>query len=200
MPSDDAVRWNQRYRDASPGWFASPRSFLLNNLQIIPQNGLALDLAMGIGANSSLLIKHGLNVVGIDISSAAVFSAKSTSPDLLAVIADLTRFYLPPQTFDVVLDFYYLQRNLWPDFARILKPNGILFFETLTKPMRQIKPEMNPEFLLEPGELAEAFKDWDILQLHEGLVRSDHGSEKVVASLIARLPAKLTERGQNVER
>jgi SAM-dependent methyltransferase len=75
----------------------------------------------------------------------------------MAVQADLTRFSLPSRTFDIILNFYYLERNLWVDYCRWLKPGGILIVETLTQDMLAIQPDIDPAFLLKPGELLLAF-------------------------------------------
>ncbi len=186
MPIEDAIRWNERYRNNDDQDLQRPRPFLTEHMHLLPACGLALDLAMGAGKNTAALLEHGYQVVGVDISSQAVLRAKRRFPKLEAVIADLTHFCPPSHTFDLVLNFYYLQRDLWPEFQRILKPGGVLVFETLTVGMREVLPDIAAPYLLRPGELREAFKDWDILVYREGWVTSDRGNEKAIASMIAR--------------
>lgn len=193
MTIEDAARWNQRYDSQPRGWFSNPRSFLVEHLHLLPQRGLALDLAMGVGQNAALLIEHGLDVIGVDISTSAVRQAKTREPRIMAVVADLERFRFPSARFDVILNFYYLQRRSFTEFAQLLKPGGWLVFETLTLPMRDIKPEIAPEHLLGEGELIQAFERWEIVRYSEGWVTSDHGNQKAIASLIARRPGRLPE-------
>ncbi|HMD88770.1 MAG TPA: class I SAM-dependent methyltransferase [Anaerolineaceae bacterium] len=190
MPSEDAVRWNNRYKEAPEKWHSSPRSFLLQNIDLLPENGRALDIAMGAGNNAGELLRRGFDVYGVDISCEAVYLAKGAFPALKAVIADMTHFFLPDHYFNVILNFYYLQRDLWSQFQRILKPGGCIVIETLTQQMRIDRPDISPEFLLAEGELANAFQDWDILAYREGTYPSDHGFEKSIASIIARLPIR----------
>lgn len=191
MPKEDLLRWNERYANSLGEGHEAPRAFLLQNLDLLPPRGVALDLAMGTGNNAGLLLEKGFNVIGIDISDVAVRLAKRRFPQLMAIIADLTAFHLPSGKFDVVLNFYYLQRELWPEFARILKPGGLLILETLTQEMQSIKPELPEEYLLNPGELKSWFGKWEILVYREGWVETDRGTQKAAASLIARRPADL---------
>jgi SAM-dependent methyltransferase len=188
MANEDALRWNQRYRCIPRGWYDNPRSFLVEHLQLLPTNGLALDLAMGVGQNAELLTRRGLRVLGVDISITAVRQARRRCPDIQAVVADLDRFQLPGDRFDVLLNFYYLQRRNFHLIRETLKPGGLLLFESLTRPMRSVKPEIDPAHLLDEGELLQAFAGWDILFYREGWLTSDHGNQKAVASLIARKP------------
>jgi tellurite methyltransferase len=188
MPREDAVRWNERYASTDCSDLQTPRPFLVNHLDLLPPNGRALDVAMGAGKNIRPLLENGLDVVGVDISVKAVIQARCHYPQLNAVIADLTNFYFPTNTFDLILNFYYLERKLWPEYRRILKPNGILFFETLTEKMLIVKPDITPDFLLDDGELSTAFQDWNIIKYQEGWIMGDRGYHKSVASMIARLP------------
>jgi tellurite methyltransferase len=188
MPREDADRWNERYLTAQQNWQASPRSILTQHQDLLKKGGLALDVAMGLGANSAFLISHGWRVIGVDISQVAVFQAKSDFPSIQAVIADLTRFQIPPDRFDLILNLYYLDRALWPVYRRAVKPGGLVIIETLQREMSAVHPDAPPHFLLEPGELRAAFQNWKILHDQEGWAASDHGKEKCVASLIARRP------------
>lgn len=189
MPREDAQRWNERYTCGKSKDFHTPRTFLLDNIDLLPSGGKVLDIAMGAGKNIQALLNKGLDVIGVDISSVAVRRAHARFPQIKAVIADLTHFYLPPNYFDLVLNFYYLQRELWIDYRRILKPGGLLVFESLTMPMITVKPELKPDYLLKGGELAAAFRDWEILVYREGWINRDQGCDKCVASMIARVPA-----------
>lgn len=187
MPREDAGRWNARYREGFFGQKPKPRAILDRALPYLRPNGLILDLAMGLGGNACWLVQRGFRVMGVDISSVAVAQAKADCPQLMAVIADLVEFHFPDHCFDAVLNFYFLDRNLLHDLARILRPGGIAVVETLTVDMRQIRPDLPEENLLQKGELQTFFAGWDILYRQAGWQASDHGGQKSVAGMIARI-------------
>jgi tellurite methyltransferase len=188
MSHKDAERWNTRYlNDERYATFSRPRPFLVENAQFLPRSGRALDAAMGLGGNAGYLLKRGLHVVGVDISSVAVRQAKARLPGLMAVIADLSHFYIPPRSFDVILNFYFLQRELWPLYQNALRPGGVLFIETLTQEMLRLQPDTDLAYLLTPDELRQAFSDWEILVYREGWGKSRGGRLHPVASLVARM-------------
>ncbi len=185
MPIEDARRWNTRYRTRGGASPAEPHSFLVEHQPLLPRSGRAVDIAMGRGGNAGWLLAQNLDVVGIDISTVAVQAAKCHWPMLAAVVADLTMFYLPPDSFDVILNFYYLDRTLWPVYKRALRPGGLLIFETFTRARLANRPETDPRYLLSAGELRAAFQGWDILTYREGGMDAD-GQMRTTASLVAR--------------
>ena len=146
----------------------------------LPSHGLAFDVAMGLGGSAGWLIDRGWRVAGADISEVAVRRAKARWPALLAFVADLERIVLPPRAFDLILDFYYLDRALWPQFRRALKPGGLLIMETFVHASGVAATAINPAYVLQPGELRAAFADWDVLAYREG----DRGG-RAVASIVA---------------
>ncbi len=188
MPLSDAIRWDARYREEISDGRARPRPFLLQNLELLPRRGTALDIAMGLGANSRVLVEHGLTVYGVDVSIEATRRARQKTPQIRAICADLTTFRMPRQAFDVVLNLYYLQRDLLAELNTIIRPGGIAIVETLMVDMLQVKPELNPDYLLQPGELRTLFSGWEILQYREGWGPSDSRKARSVASLVARFP------------
>lgn len=190
MPHPDALKWNKRYRDQNRySGSLRARPLLLENVNFLPATGLALDVAMGLGGNAGFLLARGLRVVGVDISWVAVRQAKASLPGLQAVIADLPSFYIPPGIFDVIMNFYFLQRELIEVYRQALRPGGVLFFETLTRDMLALDPEIDPRFLLEPGELLGWYSDWEVQVYHEGWIPSRGGKKHPAASLVARKPA-----------
>jgi SAM-dependent methyltransferase len=188
MAHNDAERWNKRYQQAGPDAYPDPRSFLVEYSHLLPRRGLALDLAMGAGQNAAYLVERGLEVVGLDISLTALMQARKRCPGIMAAVVDLEHYSVPGTRFDVLLNLYYLQREWFAEFERILKPGGLLVLETLLHSMQEQRPDLDPRHLLQPGELRGAFAAWDILVYREGWVTSDHGHQKAVASLIARRP------------
>jgi tellurite methyltransferase len=192
MPTADADRWNLRYQASADTTSDLPRSLLVEHAGLLPSHGLALDIAMGLGANAGFLLQRGLGVVGVDISSVAVIQAKKDFPSLMAVIADLERFSIPINKFDVILNFLYLQRDLWLSIKHGLKLGGILFIECLTDEMLSIHPEIDPNYLLKPGELQHEFVDspaaidLEILYYFEGWSSLSKTHRRATAALVAR--------------
>jgi hypothetical protein len=192
MSTPDAIRWNSRYQAGADTASDLPRSLLVDHSNLLPTQGLALDIAMGLGGSAGFLLKHGLHVIGVDISSVAVSRAKKNFPGLMAVVADMERFYIPPDRYDIILNFLFLQRDLWPSIQHGLKPGGILFMECLTDEMLSVHPEIDPIYLLKPGELQHAFinsphlVDLEILYYFEGWTPSTNAHRRATAALVAR--------------
>lgn len=183
----DAVKWNHRYRRPDRSARCTPRSFLVEQTGALPRHGLALDIAMGAGCNALYLSARGLRVIGLDISEVAVRAARARCPQLHAAVIDLSHFTLPPATFDVIINFYFLDRRLWPIYRRALKPGGVLIIETLTRAMLTRRPEIDPIYLLEPGELQAAFADWHVIAQRETWL-NDEDWQRAVASLVVQRP------------
>ena len=173
-------RWNARYlaRPPSP---AGPQPWLVEHQFLLPPTGLALDLAMGLGGSTGWLAERGWRAAGADISEIAVRRAKACWPALLAFVADLEHLRLPAATFDLLLDFYYLDRALWPRFRAALKPGGLLIFETFVHPPGRAGAAINPAYLLQPGELPAAFADWRLLDY-----RQSERNGELVAGIVAQ--------------
>jgi hypothetical protein len=189
MSSDDALKWNERYRSGAEMPFELPRDFLIAQAAQLPDRGVALDIALGLGGNAGFLIERGLRVIGVDVSEVGVRRAKDRWPSLMAAVIDLRRYNWPPCSFDVILNFYYCQRDLWPRFRSMLKPGGVLIFESLTIETLRVRPDYQPDYLLQPDELRRAFADWDVVVYREGWIEMKDRSPRAVASLAARCPA-----------
>jgi hypothetical protein len=52
--------------------------------------------------------------------------------------------------------------------------------------MRDLRPEIDPEFLLKPGELLQAFSELEVLDSRAGWEEGRRGHRRATASLIAR--------------
>jgi len=106
--------------------------------------------------------------------------------------------------FDVILNFYYCQRNLWPRFRSMLKPGGVLIMETLTIETLRVRPDYSPDYLLQPDELRRAFAEWEVLVYREGWVElKDHSPRAVQVcgaspstSILSGAQSKDAARGQ----
>lgn len=192
--SEDAARlWDERYLRGEAPPERGPAPFLVEHLALLPGRGQVLDVAMGSGRNALYLASLGYQVTGIDISAVAVERCRAEAErrrlPLQAICADLTSYPLPREAFDVVLNFYFLERSLCPRLAQALRPGGVLVFETFTLEQRRFGwGPRQQAFLLRPGELPTLFPTLETLVYREGTVKGERGP-KAVASLVARKPA-----------
>lgn len=191
MLHPDALHWNARYASEQKYLFKKePRPLLTSRLNLLPETGLALDVACGTSPTGIFLAARGWQVIGLDVAETALRRAqlrarKEALPVSLAVV-DLTRVRLPADRFDLILNFYYLERSLWTSYQKALKPGGLLFFETF---LWHPEVEHHPEYYLQPDELRQAFADWDILHYDEiNHPRHNEYGTKRIAQLVARKP------------
>jgi tellurite methyltransferase len=97
--------------------------------------------------------------------------------------ADLERLELPENSFELILCMQYLQRSLFSQLPRALRPGGVLLFETYTRAQLEFAGgPRNPEYLLEAGELRDAFPGLRVIFYRE--LRAGQG----IASLVAQKP------------
>ena len=85
------------------------------------------------------------------------------------------------EQYDLVLVFFFLQRELFPALAAALKPGGTLIYKTYTTAQKDFPGgPSHPMFLLKPNELLRAFSSLRVLHYHETV------REKGVAELVGR--------------
>ena len=167
-----------------------PSALLVENRALLPAGGRALDIAMGSGRNALYLASLGFRVTGVDVSRVAVQLCRKKAERLgLAVetiVANLENYRVPVDTYDLIINFHYLQRSLAGPIVQALKRGGVLVFESFTIDQLQCGyGPKDPGFLLQPGELREMFAGLETLLYYEGVVEGDRGP-KAVAQLIAR--------------
>ncbi|MCX5902063.1 MAG: class I SAM-dependent methyltransferase [Proteobacteria bacterium] len=181
----DKEKWNERYKDTSSD--NGPASLLLDNAHLFAK-GKALDVAMGLGNNAFFLAAQGYAVTGVDISSVAVTRAaehaKKNGLTIQALEADLAEFPIKDENYDLIVNFYFLDRTLIPKLKKGLKKNGLIFFETYTTEQRQFGGPSNPDYLLKPNELLLSFLDFFIIYYHERII--PEAQPRAIASLIAQ--------------
>jgi tellurite methyltransferase len=187
--SDAAKEWDERYREGR-GMPDEPSALLVQNRALLPEGGRALDIAMGSGRNALYLASLGFRVTGVDVSTVAVELCREKAARLglavEAIVADLEDHRLPMDTYDLIINFHYLQRSLAGPIPRALRRGGLLIFESFTIDQLQYSyGPKDPAFLLRPGELRETFAGLETLLYFEGVIDGDRGP-KAVAQLIAR--------------
>jgi tellurite methyltransferase len=173
MSSDDQSRWDHQYALSSgtdlPSGFL--RQILDSDAWDIPR-GLALDVAAGTGRNAIFLAERGFRVVAIDISSIALDEARRRAEKKSLAIswqqADLEQIELRHNTYDLIVNFNYLQRSLFPQIRKSLKADGRVIFETYLVDQQAIGHPKNPAYLLDHNELLEQFRDFRVLYYREG--------------------------------
>ena len=194
--------WDARHREAAQNAPAEPASIVSEWLPLLPE-GPALDLACGTGRHTLLLATRGQAVTAVDWSEAALDIlenkahkaklhvirddaanlAECEKRGIRLIRANLEEIMLPEAAFALILCLQYLQRSLFAQMARALKPGGMLLFETFTRAQLNYSGgPRNPAHLLEPGELRTAFPELHLLFYRE--LNAGQG----IASLVAQKP------------
>ncbi|MCP3961625.1 MAG: methyltransferase domain-containing protein [bacterium] len=193
----DRQKWNRKYRDKGPESFGSePAEWLVAHRDLLtPEpHGRALDVACGNGRNAAYLARLGFTVDALDVSGVVIaWLRERVDREGLSVhprCCDLTRGPLPPREYQVVLNFNFLQRDLFAALKDATAPGGLVVFESFTRLQVELpRGPSDPEHTLEAGELRRAFADFEILDYREKtLFPEDVQKTRAMASLVARRP------------
>ena len=115
-----------------------------NNLELeyfvnlLPPHGHVLDAGCGAGEPvAKYLVGRGFQVTGIDVSPQILEIAKQQVLGATFLEGDMTQLTFPDQVFEGVVSLYaiwHISRQnhglVFKNFYRVLKPNGVLFFNT----------------------------------------------------------------------
>jgi SAM-dependent methyltransferase len=165
---------------------ARPAGWLTENRDLLPDGGLALDVACGRGRHALALAAAGFTVTAIDRDEEAL-TELSTRAAQLGLPIHTQALDLEAGEVDIggsyqaVLVFRYLHRPLMPALIRALAPGGVLFYETFTIGQARRGHPTNPAFLLNPGELIRLVSPLVVERAREGDVDG-----ALVASVVAR--------------
>jgi SAM-dependent methyltransferase len=183
--------WNARY-SGREHIIKEPFPLLVSTIESLSP-GRALDLASGTGRHAIFLAEHGWQVVAVDASSVGIELARQTAQSRGVHVdwrvADLERgeFEIERDAYDLICVFYYLQRNLFPQIrAGVCAGGHVVAAIHMVDESPDLKP-MNPDFLLEPGELRAEFRGWDILHDYEG-EPTEEGHRRRSAEIVAKKP------------
>ncbi len=184
--------WDERYRRGEHA-NSEPDPFLVSCRdwleELLPRRGEALDLAGGAGRNAVYLAGLGFAVTLVDASEVAARRARTLASQhnvpLRIVVADLERneYVLKPESFDLVVVFFFLERALFPAIRSAVKPGGLVIYRTYTVDQQRYpgRPK-HAMHLLKHNELLDEFRGFRILS-YEEIVRG-----KGVAAIVARKP------------
>ncbi|MCB1964299.1 MAG: class I SAM-dependent methyltransferase [Rhodocyclaceae bacterium] len=153
----------------------APSAWVQRFAPLVAAGGQVLDLACGRGRHSRLLAMQGCAVTAVDRDPAAL--------DALSAVAGVTacRFDLEAgaawpwavASFDAVVVTNYLFRPGFDTLCALLRPGGVLIYETFMAGNARFGKPSNPDFLLAPGELlARTANAFTPLAFEQGEVRA----------------------------
>ena len=138
-----------------------PSPLLVEVAGLLPP-GRALDLACGTGRHTLHLARLGWQVTAVDIcpdNIRRLHAAAEPELTIEARVADLEKheFIIEPNAYDLICDFHYLQRDLFPHIREGVRPGGAVAAAI----------HLTGRFVLESGELRTFFAGWKILYYSE---------------------------------
>jgi tellurite methyltransferase len=153
-------KWDARYL-ATPTDRPAAAWVLDANAHLLPDSGVALDLACGRGGNALFLADRGLQVSAWDISPVAVAdldaSARLGSLRIIAETRDAESLRGEAGRFDVIVVSRFLNRALASSVIAALRPAGLLFYQTFTVAKTTDAGPRTTEYLLAENELLRLF-------------------------------------------
>ena len=167
----DRQRWDRKYAAGEGPAHFEPKPFLTEHRHLLT-GGRALDVGCGFGGNALYMASLAYQVDAVDVSGVALAQAaaeaKRRDLPVQFVQADLSSWWMRPAHYDLIILFYYLNREIMPRVAAGLRPGGLLFQANRNRRFLKTRPSFSPDYLLEPGELRHLALDAGLKVLYYG--------------------------------
>jgi SAM-dependent methyltransferase len=137
----------------------APSAWVVRWLGTLGPRRAVLDVACGAGRHARLAAARGFDVLAVDRDASALATLHDTA-GIRTQLVDLegARWPFLPASFDIVIVTNYLHRPLYGALAALLRPGGLLIYETFMIGNERHGRPSNPAFLLQSGELLGAFQ------------------------------------------
>jgi SAM-dependent methyltransferase len=170
----------------------NPSAWVRRFVPLIRRGGRVLDLAAGAGRHTRLLLDMGFAVTAVDRDIDGLRELAGARCDIRAIDLETDEPWPLGGLYDGVVVTNYLYRPLFAPIAAALAPGGVLIFETFAAGNERLGRPRNPDFLLQPGELLDAFRALTIVAFEQGEVLRPRPAviQRVaaIAGPLARLP------------
>jgi 2-polyprenyl-3-methyl-5-hydroxy-6-metoxy-1,4-benzoquinol methylase len=200
---DDAREfWDKRFAAPEYIFGTEPNAFLNAQAQRLKHGDRVLDVACGEGRNSVWLAGLGCEVTGIDVSPLALAKARRLADthgvSVKYAEADIRDWEWQPACFDAVVCIFIqfaepAQRTrLFEGIETTLAPGGLLVLQGYTPKQLEYKTGGPPQadHMYTQALLREAFRNLDILHLHEHEEMLAEGTKHIGRSALIDLVAR----------
>lgn len=155
-PAESArIKWDKIYGEEVQAGEAA--WVLRENAHLLPQHGRSLDAACGLGSNALFLARRGLNSYAWDISPVAVekldSTARASQLTVHAQARDIAAMPPSPESFEVIIVSFFLDRAIFPHLIAALTPGGLLYYQTYTRSRVDDSGPRNEAYRLGANEL-----------------------------------------------
>jgi SAM-dependent methyltransferase len=154
----------------SPHPSTAPSVWVNRFLPLIKPGGLVLDLAAGNGRHVRLLRDCGFAVCAVDRDTTALLAFAGPSCEVRRIDLATDDLRQLGEEYDGIIVTNYLHRPLFSAIACSLAPGGVLIYETFARGNERFGQPRNPDFLLRPSELLEAFTALTVIAFEQGEV------------------------------
>lgn len=150
----------------------APSDWVRRFAELMPKNGLALDIACGSGRHSRFLAARGLMVVAVD-RDLSTFIEPPDNVTLMQADLETGPWPFAHREFDAVVVTNYLHRPLMPLIVAAVACDGVLIYETFAAGNEKFGRPSRAVFLLQPNELLRAMRDELDVIAYENIFVSD---------------------------
>ena len=148
----------------------TPSEWVTRFATLCPPGAEVLDFACGAGRHARWLAARGLRVLATDRDAAALTGLAGVE-GVHTLCADLEQAPWPwaAASFDAVVVTRYLFRPRLAALAALLRPGGLLIYETFMLGNERFGKPSNPDYLLRPDELFDWARSWGrVLAFEQG--------------------------------
>jgi SAM-dependent methyltransferase len=149
---------------------SAPSVWVTRFLPLIKPGGLVLDFAAGSGRHVALLRDRGFAVRAVDRDTTALLAFAGPCCEVRRIDLEADDCWQLGDGYDGIVVTNYLHRPLLPAIAGALAPGGVLIYETFARGNERLGRPHNPDFLLRPAELLEAFSTLTVVAFEQGEV------------------------------